>query len=699
MATECASKEDDNVKVAVRCRPLTPRETSDNRRVSVRVDQLRGQVTVHMQTPHRGEREKVFSFDSVFGFDAKQVDIYNETARPIVNSVLDGYNGTIFAYGQTGTGKTYTMEGERSVPEKRGIIPNSFAHIFGHIAKSEGETQFLVRVSYLELYNEEVRDLLSKNVANKLEVRERPDIGVYVKDLSSFVVKNADEMDRLMSIGNKNRVFAVTDMNDHSSRSHVIFSITVECSEVGPDKQQHVRMGKLHLVDLAGSERQSKTGAEGDRFKEAVKINLSLSTLGNVISALVSGRTSHVPYRNSKLTRLLQDSLGGNSKTVMIANVGPADYNCDETLNTLRYASRAKNIKNSAHINEDPKDAMLREFQKEIEQLKKQLDNASGSGSESGEEAGQGEASKRKKRQKRKSSSGPLSPRSMSARKTEIEKERARLLASKDMAQEDRDKVQKVLQHKEDELRLASEQQQRLERKLQDLNSKVIVGGVNMLEQAEEQERMLEESAKELEKRQKKEAKLRHQLQRKEAERLDIEEKYASLQEEAAGKTRRLKDVWKQLQQAKDEIADMRAESQQENESMLEAIRELNKELQLQSLIMDRYIPEDYQTQLEAHSTWSEDTGEWHMHGIAYAGNNMRKKLSPEPLSQFPGYDTSTAYLTYSVGSARVSSLQMSHSDSIGRKGGKGPSKKRDDKEGQEDTQYPTTRGLVRRFA
>merc|ERR1739838_266564 len=209
----------------------------------------------------------------------------------------------------------------------------------------------------------------------RLEVKERPDVGVFVKDLSAFVVNNADDMDRIMTMGNKNRSVGATNMNAHSSRSHAIFTITIECSEKGADKQQHFRVGKLHLVDLAGSERQTKTGASGQRLKEATKINLSLSTLGNVISALVDGKSTHVPYRNSKLTRLLQDSLGGNSKTLMFANVGPADYNYDESISTLRYASRAKSIKNKAKINEDPKDALMKQYQKEIEDLRKLLED------------------------------------------------------------------------------------------------------------------------------------------------------------------------------------------------------------------------------------------------------------------------------------------------------------------------------------
>jgi kinesin family protein 3/17 len=229
-------------------------EMKNNHISIVKVDQTRGEIIVTLPNP-KGTRDpvKTFTFDSVFGTDSTQAEVYNETARPIVDAVLEGYNGTIFAYGQTGTGKTYTMAGEVD-PELQGIIPNSFAHIFGHIAKSEGETKFLVRVSYLEIYNEEVRDILSKKSQQvKLHIKERPDVGVYVKDLASFVVKDTEEMDKLMTIGNKNRTFGATDMNERSSRSHTIFTITVEQSELGPDGQVHVRMGKLHLVDLAVS--------------------------------------------------------------------------------------------------------------------------------------------------------------------------------------------------------------------------------------------------------------------------------------------------------------------------------------------------------------------------------------------------------------------------------------------------------------
>jgi len=231
----------------------------------------------------------------------------------------------------------------------------------------------LVRCSYLEIYNEDVRDLLGKDKEIKLELKEDPNKGVFVKDLTCIIVKSISEIEKLMTHGSNNRKTGETAMNKDSSRSHSIFTIYIETSEDDGAGEQRIKAGKLNLVDLAGSERQSKTHAEGIRLKEATKINLSLSALGNVISALVDGKSHHIPYRDSKLTRLLQDSLGGNTKTVMIAAVSPADFNFDETLSTLRYASRAKSIKNKPIVNEDPKDALLKEYESEIKNLKAML--------------------------------------------------------------------------------------------------------------------------------------------------------------------------------------------------------------------------------------------------------------------------------------------------------------------------------------
>ncbi|XP_043191965.1 kinesin-like protein KIF3A [Amphibalanus amphitrite] len=656
----------DNVRVVVRVRPLNDAELAAGHRSAVEVNSLAGSVSLRSPSAAASEPPKTFTFDLAFGPDSKQFDIYNQVARPIVENVLEGYNGTIFAYGQTGTGKTFTMEGVRTVAEKKGIIPNSFAHIFGHIAKSAGDSKFLVRVSYLEIYNEEVRDLLGKSQSQRLEVKERPDIGVYVKDLSAFVVNNADDMDKIMTLGNKNRSVGATNMNEHSSRSHAIFTTTIERSERGLDGQNHVRVGKLHLVDLAGSERQTKTGATGQRLKEATKINLSLSTLGNVISALIDGKSTHVPYRNSKLTRLLQDSLGGNSKTVMVANAGPADYNYDETLSTLRYANRAKSIQNSAKINEDPKDALLRQFQKEIEELRRRLEeegdgpgeSGSGSGEESGGEVGAEEGGG-SPGGRRRGAGRPrrLTEEQMAEVQAQLDADRRRLQQEKGMAEAERTRLQQQVEQHEKELAQAQRAHDQLAEKLALLEKKIIVGGVNLLERSEEQQRLLEESARELERRQQKEQQLQQALQMKEAERLDIEERYSSLQEEAVGKTKKLRKVWQMLLEARCELDDLRAEQQREKEGLLENVRQLTSDLRLQQLLIDQVIPAEYQAMVEQYATWNDEIGEWQLRCVAYTGNNMRRSsdTGDQDRPAQPAVDLSHVYLTYASDGPGVS--------------------------------------------
>lgn len=260
--------------------------------------------------------------------------------------------------------KSQNLNGD-NCKELEGIIPRAFDQIWSNINRLEN-MNFLVAVSYLEIYMEELRDLLKPNSTKSLELREHEQMGVYVPNLHSVLCKNVEEMVNVMTQGNKNRTTGKTNMNEHSSRSHAIFMIKIEMCDLDTNK---VKVGKLNLIDLAGSERQSKTGATADRLKEASKINRALSSLGNVISALAEN-SPHIPYRDSKLTRLLQDSLGGNSKTIMIANIGPSSYNYSETVTTLRYAQRAKTIQNKPVKNEDPQDAKLKEYQQEIAKLR-----------------------------------------------------------------------------------------------------------------------------------------------------------------------------------------------------------------------------------------------------------------------------------------------------------------------------------------
>mmetsp|Transcript_21126 Transcript_21126/g.39027 ORF Transcript_21126/g.39027 Transcript_21126/m.39027 type:complete len:1097 (+) Transcript_21126:55-3345(+) len=362
----------ETVRVIARVRPLNESEIVRGCQNTVDVDRNLNQISIL-----KDQVPKTFAFDSVYGIESLQRTIYDESAFPIVESVLEGYNGTVFAYGQTGCGKTFTMTGVPDSLELRGIIPNSFAHIFEEIIEHSNTKTYLVRCSFLEIYNEQLKDLLDHKTEKKLSLKENKDHGVYVAGLSSHPVTNINVIEKFMEEGTKHRTTRETMMNERSSRSHSLFIVQIEQSEE-TEGRTVIKAGKLNLVDLAGSERQKKTGTTGDSFKEAVQINLSLNALGNVISALVDGTATHVPYRDSKLTRLLQDSLGGNTRTLMIAVVSPADYNYEESLSTLRYASRAKHIQNKPVVNEDPKDALLRSYAEEITRLKMLLSQREG---------------------------------------------------------------------------------------------------------------------------------------------------------------------------------------------------------------------------------------------------------------------------------------------------------------------------------
>uniref|UniRef100_A0A8C3TTH2 Kinesin family member 13B n=1 Tax=Catharus ustulatus TaxID=91951 RepID=A0A8C3TTH2_CATUS len=339
-----------------------------------------------LQTPRKAG---VFAYDHCFwSMDesvkekyAGQDVVFKCLGENILQNAFDGYNACIFAYGQTGSGKSYTMMGTADQP---GLIPRLCSGLFERAQKEENEEQsFKVEVSYMEIYNEKVRDLLDpKGSRQSLKVREHSVYGPYVDGLSKLAVASYKDIESLMSEGNKSRTVAATNMNEESSRSHAVFKIilthTLYDVQSGTSGE---KVGKLSLVDLAGSERATKTGAAGDRLKEGSNINKSLTTLGLVISALADqaagkNKNKFVPYRDSVLTWLLKDSLGGNSKTAMVATVSPAADNYDETLSTLRYADRAKNIVNHAVVNEDPNARIIRELREEVEKLREQLTKA-----------------------------------------------------------------------------------------------------------------------------------------------------------------------------------------------------------------------------------------------------------------------------------------------------------------------------------
>ncbi|KAK7372955.1 hypothetical protein VNO80_06346 [Phaseolus coccineus] len=330
-----------------------------------------------------------FTYDYVYGSSGSPSStIYNDCVAPLVDALFHGYNATVLAYGQTGSGKTYTMGTNYTGEENAGgIIPKVMETIFKRVQTMKESSEFLIRVSFIEIFKEEVFDLLDPNQSRgdvvsttksaapsrvPIQIRETVNGGITLAGVTEAEVKTKEEMSSYLSRGSLSRATGSTNMNSQSSRSHAIFTITME-QKSGDD----VLCAKLHLVDLAGSERAKRTGADGMRLKEGIHINKGLLALGNVISALGDERKrkegGHVPYRDSKLTRLLQDSLGGNSKTVMIACVSPADTNAEETLNTLKYANRARNIQNKAVINRDPVGAQMQRMRSQIEQLQTEL--------------------------------------------------------------------------------------------------------------------------------------------------------------------------------------------------------------------------------------------------------------------------------------------------------------------------------------
>ncbi|XP_054274997.1 osmotic avoidance abnormal protein 3-like [Macrosteles quadrilineatus] len=652
----------ETVKVIVRCRPMNTREMQLKCKNVVLMDSER--CTCSLINPNDSSAPpKTFTFDGVYYINSTTEQIYNEIAYPLVEGVLEGYNSTVFAYGQTGCGKSFSMQGVEDPPSQRGIIPRAFEHLFESMSLTEN-VKYLVLASYLEIYNEEIRDLLGNDTRKRLELKENFDRGVYVNELSHHTVASVSDCQELMDRGWRNRSTGATLMNADSSRSHSIFSISVEmmplseCLEVSP-----IRRGKLSLVDLAGSERQAKTGATGDRLKEATKINLSLSALGNVISALVDGKAKHIPYRDSKLTRMLQDSLGGNTKTLMVACLSPADNNYDETLSTLRYANRAKNITNKPHINEDPKDTMLREYQEEIYKLRNLLEKNAFVGSSAIEdEVVKAEKEKVKSEYEKEMASLREQYEAMQLSKTQVQND---LQTLKEQYERDLARINCQSQNKQHMLPKTPTQkiveevlnsetatlnaaQQEILKRLQKLQASMVGG-----------ERANDKELKEKRLRKKRLAERRLQALATVLARVEDEDKsglmlgvYDDIQEEMKTAIRKHKMKLRALER---EITDLQSEFENERTDYLETIRKQQRECRFYQQVLDKVLPTlkkdcNYSNleNIRAEAVWSEDAKTWNLPdlstihtrlppaaGVAWSGgsdksDNTSDKTSPQ---------------------------------------------------------------------
>ena len=336
-----------NIKVLCRFRPLNIQEKATSSLINILFE---GNKSVSITPQSENLSPLQFTFDNIFTPENTQEEVFAIAAKPIIEDVLQGFNGTIFAYGQTASGKTHTMTGHDIFdPVTMGIIPRMISTVFDKIEFANENIEFAVKVSYSELYLEKINDLIDNDKKN-LKIRQERSKGVYIAGLSEHYVSSDFDVFELLRIGTENRQVSCNKMNSRSSRSHTIFSLTVTQNN---SLDMTARIGRLYLVDLAGSERIVKTGAEGQRMKELKAINKSLNTLGQVINLLTDGRSTHIPYRDSKLTRILQDSLGGNSKTAIIITCSPALINESETISTLRFGFRAKSIKNKPKVNRE----------------------------------------------------------------------------------------------------------------------------------------------------------------------------------------------------------------------------------------------------------------------------------------------------------------------------------------------------------
>ena len=454
-------------------------------------------------------------------------------------------------------------------------------------------------------------------------------MGVFVKDVSMYIAKSVDDIKKALSLGNKNRKKGETKMNKDSSRSHCMFTVYVETQEILANNQDKLKVGKLNLVDLAGSERQKKSGAVNERLKEASNINLSLTSLMNVISALVNTKKTHIPYRDSKLTRLLEDSLGGNTKTCMIANISPADYNFEETMSTLRYANRAKNIKNQPKINEDPKDALLKEYLEEIKKLKEMLLNM-----KEGKAMSPAMQSLKDSIDSRHKNSQNVSRQSigMNGDLDELELSNSEFLTDdgnenkNSRAYEDGktdEEIQEELKKKEEELNKEKNQKQELEAALKELEEKLAQGNNKVQETEMIKMQEYREIQLKLEEEKRIQDKLLKEKIQKEEEMIMVERDYQTLQEEVDEQRKLIRVLRNKYKEAVEEIKDLSAEANNEREYLGTALMEMQKEMSLYKSVLHVAFTHDEVDRIVSRSKYNPDNKVWKVPQFMFRQNKL----------------------------------------------------------------------------
>ena len=556
----------ESVKVAVRCRPLSKKELEKNYKNIIRVESK--ESSIYIQGPQGNVQ---FTYDYAFPENCNQEEIYDMTSAQIVAGVLEGYNGTIFAYGQTGTGKTYTMDG---IPEgsNRGIVPRAFEHIFDYIEAHSDTHKFSVTVTYVELYNEVIRDLLAPIKDPKQEqsliIHEDPNKGFLVKGISIHKANSVKDLLKIQKYGGKHRKTRATNMNEDSSRSHSILTLSIE-SLTEIEGSQHVRQARLNLVDLAGSERVAKTGQNsGEGFKEGVSINYALMILGNCISALTTKGNTHIPYRDSNLTKLLRDSLGGNAKTLMIAAIGPAEYNFSETMSTLRYAERAKKIENKPKVNMDPKDALLVQYQEELAALQAQLSQQGSIGAQVAS-----------------------SDQVIKAMEEKLEKQKLMLSQESNLAKEEREKLQQQIKKRLREIEKEKSKQEEYSKRLNELNKYLVGGGQELVNLTKKNEEEISKVKEKLLQREEKMKNLQIEFENKKNIKKKMLEQCNTINDKVKLISNENSNLIKQYQNLQLKLPEIQKTIQEDRQQLSQEVLSLTNKIDIFNLIIENFIP------------------------------------------------------------------------------------------------------------